>query len=306
MPEGDAVWRTARTLDDALSGRQLLDADLRWPTIATARLAGMMVSQTVPRGKHLLTRLDSGWTLHSHLRMDGSWVIEPTGGTAQRSPSRSKGPPRAASRVPERRSGRRPESRGGGFVRAVLVGPDYTAIGVDLGMLDLVRTTEEHTLVGHLGPDLLDPRFDTELAIRNLVAAEGTIGAALLDQTNLAGIGTIWASETLFAERIQPWTPSSGLDRTTIEGLVNRARKLLQASLAGPLPSSTGSQLPGRNTWVHGRSGRQCVRCGGTIRVASIGPATRERPMFYCPVCQGGLGPTDDGRPAAPLGTRRQ
>ncbi|MEA5117532.1 MAG: DNA-formamidopyrimidine glycosylase family protein, partial [Propionicimonas sp.] len=141
MPEGDAVWRTARTLDDALSGRQLLDADLRWPTIATARLAGMMVSQTVPRGKHLLTRLDSGWTLHSHLRMDGSWVIEPTGGTAQRSPSRSKGPPRAASRVPERRSGRRPESRGGGFVRAVLVGPDYTAIGVDLGMLNLVRTT---------------------------------------------------------------------------------------------------------------------------------------------------------------------
>lgn len=292
MPEGDSVWRTARKLHDALSGRKLLDADLRWPNIATAKLTGMTVIETVPRGKHILTRLDSGWTLHSHLRMDGSWVIRPT----------SKPP----SRTPMRMSGRRPESRGGGFVRAVLAGLDYTAIGVDLGMLDLVRTRDEHTLVGHLGPDLLDPEFDTERAVANLTTAEGTIGAALLDQANLAGIGTIWASETLFAERLWPWTPAASLAPEALTRLVLRAQRFLLASIQHSVPSSTGIRQPGRSTYVHGRSGRACLRCGGAVRVASIGTPPRDRPMFYCSTCQGGLGPTDSGRTQGPLGSSRR
>ncbi len=301
MPEGDSVWRTARKLHDALSGRELLDCDLRWPGISTAKLAGMTVLETVPRGKHLLTRLDSGWTLHSHLRMDGSWVIRQTTGAAEvrprsadgagrslRSPVGrvSKGRPLWTSRVPGQMSGRRPESRGGGFVRAVLVGTDYTAIGVDLGMLDLVRTPDEHTLVGHLGPDLLDPGFDTGLAVANLARADGTIGAALLDQTNLAGIGTIWASESLFAERLWPWTPASALPPETLARLVGRAQRFLLASIRQSVPSSTGSTRHGHTSYVHGRAGRPCRRCGGPVRVAPIGPPTRERPMFHCPTCQ--------------------
>lgn len=298
MPEGDSVWRTAHRLDDALSGRKLLDADLRWPGISTAKLAGMVVLETVPRGKHILTRLDSGWTLRSHLRMDGSWVIRETAAEVRAQRGVSK--PRA---VGQRVSGRRPESTGGGFVRAVLAGTDYTAIGVDLGMLDLVRTADEHTLVGHLGPDLLDPDFDAERAVANLAAAEGTVGAALLDQTNLAGIGTIWASETLFAERVPPWLPAAELSGSALAALVERARRFLNASIRHAIPSSTGFTQQGRNTYVHGRSGRPCRRCGTTVRVAPIGPPLRERPMFYCPGCQGGLGPTDPGRPAAPLGS---
>ncbi len=290
MPEGDAVWRTAHRLDEALSGRRLLDADLRWPGISTARLAGMTVTETVARGKHLLTRFDSDWTLHSHLRMDGSWVIRRT----------------QEQRIGQRMSGRRPESRGDGFVRAVLIGPDYTAVGVDLGMLDLVRTRDEHTLVGHLGPDLLDPGFDAELAIANLAAAQGTIGAALLDQTNLAGIGTIWASETLFAERLGPWTPAATLPPDALNRLVARAQRLLLASIQHAVPSSTGIRQPGRSTYVHGRSGRACRRCGDVVRVAPIGAPPRDRPMFYCPGCQGGLGPTDSGRALGPLGSGRR
>lgn len=291
MPEGDSVWRTAHRLDDALSGRKLLDADLRWPGISTARLAGLTVVETVPRGKHILTRFDSGWTLHSHLRMDGSWVIRQT---------------RPDQRIGQRVSGRRPESMGSGFVRAALVGEVYTAIGVDLGMLDLVRTRDEHTLVGHLGPDLLDPGFDAERAVANLARAEGTIGAALLDQTNLAGIGTIWASETLFTERIPPWLPAADLPAVALARLVTRAQRSLTASIQHATPSSTGFTQRGRNTYVHGRSGRPCRRCGETVRVAPIGPPTRERPMFYCPGCQGGIGPTDSGGTRGPLGSSRR
>ena len=315
MPEGDSVWRTAHRLDDALSGRRLLDADLRWPGISTARLAGMTVVETVPRGKHILTRLDSGWTLHSHLRMDGSWVIRRTIPDDKASAVKTPSLPAADAawrsssgivRVGQRVSGRRPESMGGGFVRAVLAGTDYTAIGVDLGMLDLVRTADEHTLVGHLGPDLLDPGFDAERAVANLAAADTTIGAALLDQTNLAGIGTIWASETLFAERLPPWLPVADLPGSALAAVVERARRFLNASIQHATPSSTGFTQRGRNTYVHGRSGRPCRRCGTTVRVASIGPPLRERPMFYCPGCQGGLGPTDGGRTAAPLGSGRR
>ena len=266
MPEGDAVWRTARRLHEALAGRVLVSADLRWPSLATSDLSGLTVTEVVPRGKHLLLRLDNGWTLHSHLRMDGSWRVE-----------RTRPGPVSSRRTPSR------ISQGPGFVRAVLVTGEWTAVGVDLGMLDLVRTEREDTLVGHLGPDLLDPGFDAGVAVANLEAAPGTIGAALMDQTNLAGIGTIWASETLFAER---------------------ARLLLNASIASPVPTSTGQRAPGRTSYVHGRSGRPCRRCGATVRVASIGGAARERPMFYCPRCQGGLGPTDAGRPISPLGSR--
>ncbi len=307
MPEGDEVWRTAHRLDEALGGRVLLSADLRWPNLSTANLAGMRVSEVVPRGKHILTRFDDGWTLHSHLRMDGSWVIERTADPGA-APAVGRAPgtrPGQRPVVPERKSGRRPEALGGRFVRAVLVGPEWTAIGVDLGMLDLVRTDKEDTLVGHLGPDLLDPAFDASLAVSNLHSAEGTIGAALLDQRNLAGLGTIWASETLFAERIHPWRQASELDVRELERLVDRGSRFLNASIKHAMPSSTGVRRNDKQFYVHGRSGRQCRRCGATVRVSAIGPETRERPMFYCPGCQGGLGATDDGRPIRPLGAPR-
>ena len=92
MPEGDAVWRTARRLHEALAGRVLVSADLRWPSLATSDLSGLTVTEVVPRGKHLLLRLDNGWTLHSHLRMDGSWRVEPTRPrpvSARRAPGRT-------------------------------------------------------------------------------------------------------------------------------------------------------------------------------------------------------------------------
>ena len=75
MPEGDVVWRTARQLDAALTGRVLTCSDFRVPRHATADLTGRTVTGTVSRGKHLLTRVDGGLTVHTHLRMDGSWRI---------------------------------------------------------------------------------------------------------------------------------------------------------------------------------------------------------------------------------------
>ena len=80
MPEGDVVWRTARKLDEALSGRVLTRSDFRVPRFATADLTGRPVIETVSRGKHLLTRVEGDITVHTHLKMEGTWRVSPARG----------------------------------------------------------------------------------------------------------------------------------------------------------------------------------------------------------------------------------
>src|SRR3712207_3147079 len=165
MPEGDTVRRSARKLDQALTGRVLERAELRWPSAVGVDLTGRTVLATVSYGKHLLTRVDDGRTLHTHLRMEGSWAIARTGAPA----ARGRGP----------------------YIRAVLGNAVWTALGDRLGMLDVVPTRDEHTLVGHLGPDILDDAFATEglpEALRRMAVRGHTpIAEVLLDQTVVAG-----------------------------------------------------------------------------------------------------------------------
>lgn len=261
MPEGDTVWRTAARLHEALAGTLLTTVDLRWPSLSTMRLAGATTTQVLARGKHLLQRLDTGISIHSHLRMDGQWRIEAT----PRVSSRQLADPR---------------------LRAVVASADWTALGLRLGMLDVVPTPDEHTLVGHLGPDLLGPDWDPEEAVRRLSASGTDIGSALLDQTNLAGIGTLYAAESLFLERINPWTRVSLLDPAVLYAVVGRAQRLLDSNRRYAVQTTTGERARGRTTWVHGRSELPCRRCGRAVRVAGIGVSPRERAMCYCPGCQ--------------------
>ena len=281
MPEGDVVRRTALRLDAALSGQELTGSDLRWPSLATVDLTGRTVLEVVSRGKHLLLRCDGDphLTLHSHLRMEGSWHVHRTG-----EPFRS-----------------RPASG----VRAVLETASWTAVGHKLGMLDLVRTDEEHTLVGHLGPDLLDPDLDRAVAAERLLAEPGrTIGEALLDQRVVAGVGTMFMAEVLFVVGVTPWTPVAEVESGPgVRRVVDLAVRMLQANVERPVQTTTGDTRQGQQTYAHARSGRPCRRCGTTVRVAPIGPAPQDRTAFYCPSCQHGPTPTDDGRAQTPLGS---
>jgi endonuclease-8 len=277
VPEGDTVWRTAHRLDRALAGEPLVLCDLRFPEVATADLTGATTLEVVSRGKHILQRLDSGLTLHSHLRMEGQWRVE------------------------------RPDDASGWLrrddLRAAVGTSAWTALGLRLGTLDIVSTSEEGRLVGHLGPDLLGPDWDAATAVANLSTSPEPIAAALLDQRNLAGVGTIWASESLFLERLHPWTPAADLTPAVLDALVARVHRLIDAARRHSIPSSTGSARRGEGLRAHGRSGLPCRRCGGTVRVALAGMPGRGRTIFYCPACQGGLAPTDDGRPQRPLGS---
>jgi endonuclease-8 len=280
MPEGDTVWRTARRLHQALAAQVLTVSDLRWPSLATTHLSGAQTLEVVSRGKHILHRLDSGLTLHSHLRMDGQWRIVA-----------------APSRV-------RPDDPA---VRAVVGTEQWVAIGSHLGMLDVVATTQEDSLVGHLGPDVLGADWDLDRAVANVRRdAQIPIGAALLDQRNLAGVGTFYASEALFIQRLDPWAAVGSLGEAAVVRVVERARRLLDLNRRNAVQTTTGVNRRGQNAYVHSRSGQPCRRCGEGVRVAMIGVAPQDRTMFYCPRCQGSLAPTDDGRVQRPLGSSRQ
>ncbi len=294
MPEGDTVLRTARRLDQALAGRVLVRAELRWPTLGEADLAGRTVTEVVAYGKQILTRIAAAdpdapqpriptipagpLTLRSHLRMEGRWYVHA----------------RDAEPWPP---------RGRASVRAVLGGAEWTAVGTWLGLLDLIPTATESALIGHLGPDIMADGFNpdgaAEAARRLAADPQRHVGAALLDQTTVAGIGTMYMAEALFVQRTSPWTPVAEVD---LPGLLATARRLLLRGATQATPTTTGNQRRGLETWVHGRSGRPCQRCGTVLRVAPIGPPLKQRPAFYCPTCQPGPTPTDDGMPRNPLG----
>ncbi|MGG5260504.1 Fpg/Nei family DNA glycosylase [Phycicoccus avicenniae] len=278
MPEGDTVHRTAARLHAALAGRVVTHAELRWPSVPDVDLRGSTTLEVVARGKHVLHRFDTGATLHTHLRMEGQWRVEHPG-------------PRTERRM------RNPD------LRAAVLTDEWSGLGLRLGMLDLVPTAREGDLVGHLGPDVLGPDWDPERARDAVLAHPATLVEALLDQRTLAGVGTFWGSELLFIERLHPWTPAREVDPERLDRLMARLHRLMAAAERTGWQGSTGIQRAGDEAYVHARSGRPCRRCGTTVRVAMAGTPPRERTIFSCPSCQGGLAPTDDGRPQRPLGS---
>ncbi|WP_061294309.1 DNA-formamidopyrimidine glycosylase family protein [Herbidospora cretacea] len=259
MPEGDAVWRAAVRLREALDDRELTRSDFRVPRFATADLRGRRVLTTVSRGKNLLTRFEGGATLHTHLRMEGRWRISKAGAPLRR----------------------------GDVVRVVLANTVWQAVGVKLGVVELLPTSREDEVVGHLGPDLLGPDWNTETAVANLRREPGrTIGEALLDQRNLAGIGTIWRAETLFVARVSPWRRTG--DVADLAGLAETAHRLLDAGKDEHGPVTTGDPRPGRGLFVYGRAHQPCRVCGTIIEREEMGSQPQQRLIYWCPRCQRG------------------
>jgi endonuclease-8 len=262
VPEGDTVWNTARVLQRALAGARLTGSDFRVPQLAATDLTGWTVRESTSRGKHLLLRLTAppdaagrDWTLHSHLRMDGAW--------------RAYAP------------GERWAARPAHLIRVVLRSPGAVAVGYHLHELALIPTAEEESLVGHLGPDLLGPDWDPDEAVRRLAThPDETIGEALLDQRNLAGVGNLYKCEVLFLRGVSPWTPVRAVP--DLAGTVTLAQRLLAANRGRWTQSTTGSLHRGQTSYVYGRRAQPCRRCGTAIRKEELG----ERVTYWCPACQ--------------------
>jgi endonuclease-8 len=267
VPEGDTVWLAAKRLRHALAGRKLTLTDFRVPQLATTDLRGHAVADVRPKGKHLLTRIEGGLTLHTHFRMDGVWHIY--------------------------RPGERWHGGPAYLVRAVLANDDYQAVGYRLPVVELLPTAEEDRVVGHLGPDLLDPHWGPELqaeAVRRVAAApQRAIGEALLDQRHVAGIGNVYATELCFLAGVTPWLAVG--ETSGVTDLVNRAHALLDRNKEHVWQITTGDPRRGWSHWVYERTGQPCRRCGTPIRTAQLGTAPYVRVAYWCPRCQRGPAP---------------
>jgi endonuclease-8 len=170
-------------------------------------------------------------------------------------------------------------------IRLLLANEEWQAIGYQLGVVELIRTSEESRVVGHLGPDLLGPDWDGAEAVRRLTGApDRPIGEALLDQRNLAGLGTVYMAETLFLRGVGPWRPVGSVE--DLRALADLGHRLLDANKERFGHVTTGDTRPGREHWVYGRAGRPCRRCGTLIKKGEQGPDGQERVRFWCPNCQ--------------------
>ncbi|GAB2657540.1 Fpg/Nei family DNA glycosylase [Kribbella swartbergensis] len=258
MPEGDTVWRACNRLNQSLAGQELARTDFRVPALATTDLRGRTVLEVIARGKHLLMRLSGDVTVHSHLRMEGSWHLYRPGERWRGGPAHQ--------------------------IRVVLETASWVAVGYRLPVLELIPTDEEDRVVGHLGPDLLSPSFDRAQAIANVEAQpDRTISEALLDQRNLAGIGNFYRNEVCFLLGLHPWRPVSTVD---VPAAVDLSRRLMKANLRNGTQVSTGINRPGQRSWVFERPGKPCRRCGTPILTAPIGDPPTARVTYWCPTCQ--------------------
>jgi endonuclease VIII len=250
MPEGDTVWHTAAVLREHLAGRTLTRCDIRVPRFATVDLSGQVVDEVLSRGKHLFIRVGRT-SIHSHLKMDGSWRV-------------GKRPVRVDHRA-----------------RIILEANGIRAVGDDLGVLEVLERERDGDVVAHLGPDLLGTDWDPARAAANLTAhPDRPIGEALLDQRVLAGIGNVYCNELCFVSGHLPTAPVSAVANP--RRLVSRARDMLWTNRFRWDRCTTGDTRAGRQLWVYGRGGRPCRRCGTRI----IYDDTGERVAYWCPSCQ--------------------
>lgn len=258
MPEGDTVYRSAVHLDAALRGRPLTVCDVRVPKYASVDLSGDVVEGVVSRGKHLLARV-GGYSIHSHLKMEGSWHIY-RHGTPWRRPAYQ--------------------------ARIVLENEEWVTVGFDLGTLEIVRREDENEVVGYLGPDLLGPDWDPAEAVRRLAAqGDREIDVALLDQRNLAGLGNEYVNELCFLRGVRPQRPVE--DVAALPKVVDLAHRLIIANRDRVERTTTGDTRPGRQTWVYGREGKPCRRCGTRIVKGALGANELAlRDTYWCPHCQ--------------------
>jgi endonuclease-8 len=274
MPEGDSIFRAARTLHRALAGKTVVRFESVFPALTRVHddhpLTGRTVESVQSVGKHLLMRFSGALVLRTHMRMSGSWHIYRPG---------------------EPWLGRRQD------MRVLVATDDFEAVGFNIPTAELIagRDVQRHEELRRLGPDLLGETFDDAVALeRARERPTLEIGDALLNQRIMAGVGNVYKSEVLFACGANPFARVAGIADEELRHLFDTARRMLQANVSeklAPMTTYTGYRRttrrndPTERLYVYGRARLPCRRCGTAIRVKPQGPNARL--TYWCPKCQG-------------------
>ena len=274
VPEGDTIYRAAKTLNLALSGKQVTRFETVLPKLARvdddSSLRGRTVEHVSSRGKHLLISFSGGLVLRTHMRMNGSWHIYRPGERWQK--------PRIDMRI-------------------VVATEDFVAVAFNVGVAEFLASENisRRSAVGRLGPDLLAETFDLDEALRRIAGEpRSAIADVLLNQRVVSGIGNVYKSEVLFLCGVDPFREAASLDEEVLRSLLSTARKLMQMNVRTgsdrgivtytEFRRTTGRSDPSQRLWVYGRGGKPCRKCGTPIQRKKQGQDARS--TYWCRQCQ--------------------
>jgi endonuclease-8 len=280
MPEGDTIFRTARTLGRAFAGTALTGFYSTYPCLTRFNddmpLIGQLVGSVESRGKWLLIHFSGGATLATHMLMSGSWHIYRHGEHWLK--------PRYNMRI-------------------VIENSDYIAVGftVPVAEMHTADSLRRHPNIPAPASDVLNRAFDSAgIAQRILAHGDEALADVLLTQSVLAGVGNVFKSEICFVTGVHPYCKVAALTPEQLEAVIAAAQKLVGANVlvdsgdmivtySGRQRRTTHESDPGASLWVYGRAGEPCRRCGEPIRRRIQG--WNARVTFWCPRCQ----PMPDG-----------
>ncbi len=274
MPEGDTIFRAARTLNLALGGQTVTSFESVLPHLSRVDVDRGVVGRTIEkveaRGKWLLMYFSNDLILLSHMLMSGSWHIYRPGETWKR-------------------------SRYG--MRILLGTPKILAVAFNVPVAEFhtAETLGRRAGFNSIGPSALTKQFDeAEIISRLRARPELEIGVSLLTQSLLAGIGNVFKSEICFVCAINPFRPVATLTDEDLKCIVSTARRLMLANVTetsgdgivtySPMRRTTGRANPSERLWVYRRTGEACRRCGAAISSRKQGIDART--SFWCPQCQ--------------------
>ncbi|MDP9055151.1 MAG: Fpg/Nei family DNA glycosylase [Acidobacteriota bacterium] len=266
MPEGDTIFRAARTLNRALACKVVTKFETQLAQLARVDydtpIAGRTVEAVESRGKWMSMRFSGGLTLMTHMLMSGSWHIYRPGEAWQR--------PRQQ-------------------MRAAVYTEDFVAVAFQIQIAEFhtAESLRRQRSLRRLGPDVLSPDFREAEAVAALQSRpELEVGVALLTQSIVAGIGNVYKSEVCFASGVNPFRTVASLLPEEVKSLAGNARKLMANSVSETpnFRRTTGRSDPAARLWVYKRGGEPCRECGTAI--ASKKQGEEARITFWCPQCQ--------------------
>lgn len=272
MPEGDTIFRTARALNRALSGKIVTRFETTLAPLArmndNAPLVGRTIEHVEARGKWCLIFFSDDLILLTHMRMSGSWHLYKAGERWQA--------PRSAMRV-------------------VITCREVQAVGFSIPVAEFhtARSLERSVHLSGIGLDVLGATYRVDEALRALreygrTHPDAEIGNVLLNQRVIAGIGNIFKSEIAFAAKVNPFRQMQTISDLELERIAEIAQFYMQANVAEAkgegARGTTGAMDRGARLWVYRRQGRECRRCGAIIEMRRQGIGARS--TYWCPSCQ--------------------
>jgi endonuclease-8 len=274
MPEGDTIFRAARTLNKALAGQMVTGFETVLPKLSRVddddEILGRVIEGVEAKGKWMQIRFSGGLTLLTHMLMNGSWHIYRPGETWQRNAR---------------------------DMRIVIKTEKIWAVAFNVPIAEFHSddTLRRRQGFNALGQDVLAADFDPAKSVEALRArGDLQLGEALLTQSVMAGLGNVFKSEVCFACRINPFRRVSTLQSEELACLVDTARKFLLANVSDSsgaqittytgMRRTTGRTNSEERLWVYGRRGEPCRKCGTPIESRKQGEDART--TFWCPMCQ--------------------